>query len=169
MTASTAFALKNSDLNAFLFAGIGTELNGSTLTMLSMLARLDKDPWAEAARLAKLPKNEAVDCLTQSIAKMPLGAESIAEVSATASRLMSLLPVRTQAPDQIVGGAAGALAVPHWLPIALICATLVFGMILTMLSVSVTGITSPIPVAQTVAPATVPSAMPVGPIPQQRN
>ena len=38
MTTSDAFALKNSGLNAFLFAEVGTELNGSPLTILSVLA-----------------------------------------------------------------------------------------------------------------------------------
>jgi hypothetical protein len=47
-------ALQNSDLNPFLYADVGTELNGSTLTMLSVLARLGKDPWVEAARCAAL-------------------------------------------------------------------------------------------------------------------
>ncbi len=53
MTSTDAFALKNSDLNTFLFADVGTELNGSALTILSVLARLGEDPWAEAARWAK--------------------------------------------------------------------------------------------------------------------
>ena len=40
-----AFALRNSGLDQFLFAEVGTELNGSSLTVLSTLARLGKDPW----------------------------------------------------------------------------------------------------------------------------
>lgn len=51
--------LQNSDLNPFLYAELGIELNGSTLTMLSVLARLNQDPWIEAARWARLPKAEA--------------------------------------------------------------------------------------------------------------
>ena len=42
-------------------------MNGSPLTILSMLARLGKDPWAEAARLARLPKSSTVDDLANSI------------------------------------------------------------------------------------------------------
>ncbi len=42
MSHPDTFALKNSGLNEFLFAEIGTELNGSPLTILSVLARLDR-------------------------------------------------------------------------------------------------------------------------------
>ena len=63
MTSTDAFALKNSDLNAFLFADVGTEMNGSALTMLSVLARLGQDPWAEAARWTAKQKAAAIDCL----------------------------------------------------------------------------------------------------------
>ena len=96
MTSTNAFALKNSDLNAFLFADVGVELNGSALTILSVLARLGQDPWAEAARWAKLPKTAAIDCLAQCIGKMPLGPQALAEAFATASSLVQLLPVRTR-------------------------------------------------------------------------
>ena len=44
MASTDAFTLKNSDLNAFLYADVGTEMNGSVLTMLSVLARLGQDP-----------------------------------------------------------------------------------------------------------------------------
>jgi hypothetical protein len=73
MSHPDAFALKNSGLNEFHFAVVGTELNGSPLTILSILARLGQDPGAEAARLTKLPKAAMIDCLAQSITKMPLG------------------------------------------------------------------------------------------------
>jgi hypothetical protein len=43
------FAMKNSGLEPFLYAEVGTELNGSTLTVLSVFARLGEDPWGEAA------------------------------------------------------------------------------------------------------------------------
>jgi hypothetical protein len=79
VTSTDAFALKNSDLNAFLFAEVGTELNGSALTILSVLARLGQDPWAEAARWAKMPKAAAIDSLAQSIGKMPLSSQALAE------------------------------------------------------------------------------------------
>lgn len=42
MTSSNAFALKESGLNDFLFAEVGTELNGSPLTILSILAKIGR-------------------------------------------------------------------------------------------------------------------------------
>ena len=42
-------ALQRSDLNQFLFADIGTEANGTTLSVLSVFARRGADPWTEAA------------------------------------------------------------------------------------------------------------------------
>ena len=47
MADNDAFTLQRSTLNPFLFAELGTEANGAVLTMLSVLARLDRDPWAE--------------------------------------------------------------------------------------------------------------------------
>ncbi|MGO9999451.1 MAG: hypothetical protein ACLPKW_17150 [Acetobacteraceae bacterium] len=96
MSSPDAFALKNSGLNAFLFAEVGTELNGSQLTILSILARLGQDPWAEAARWAQLPKAAMIDCLVHSIAQMPLCPQAFVEARATASRLVLLLPTQTR-------------------------------------------------------------------------
>ncbi len=83
-------------LGDFLFADVGTEANGSTLTILSVLARLDKDPWAEAARWAKLPNHKVVESLADSIAQMPLTPSALAEARQSAVRLVALLPKKTQ-------------------------------------------------------------------------
>jgi hypothetical protein len=48
-------------VEAFLYADIGAELNGSALTILSMIARLCRDLWAEAARWAALPQAGAIE------------------------------------------------------------------------------------------------------------
>jgi hypothetical protein len=52
MVYSEAFVLRNSDLNKFLFADVGSEPNGMTLSVVSLLARLGHDPWREAGQLA---------------------------------------------------------------------------------------------------------------------
>src|SRR5271163_535283 len=98
MEQSDVFALKNSGLDAFLFAEVGDELNGSGLTVLSVLARLGHDPWTEAARFVGLPKAALIDCLTRSIARMPLCPQALAEARATATRLILLLPVNNIVP-----------------------------------------------------------------------
>jgi hypothetical protein len=121
------FALKSSDFNAFLFADVGTELNGSTLTILSVLARLGKDPWAEAARWRKLPVANAIDCLAQSIVRMPLCPQSNAGARATAARLVLLLP-RQHRPVDIRGGRTNVVGTPMWVSMALMVCMLVFGL-----------------------------------------
>lgn len=89
------------DLNLFLFAGVGVERNGMTLTVLSALARLDLDPWDEAGRLSRLSRAQAADKFAGRLAMLPAmpgwpqetTAETTAETAAgTAARLVALLP-----------------------------------------------------------------------------
>jgi hypothetical protein len=131
MTTSNAFAFKNSGLNEFLFAEVGTELNGSPLTILSVLARLGQDPWAEAARWTKLPKAATIDNLAQSISQMPLAPQAIAEARDTASRLILLLPSQVQVPRADNNAAAAApqtkSAMPKWVLLAVFGIALVLG------------------------------------------
>ena len=55
MTRSVPVALPGSEFNDFLFAPIGEDRNGMSVSVLSGLARTDVDPWKEAASLAQLP------------------------------------------------------------------------------------------------------------------
>src|ERR1039458_754852 len=119
MSHPDAFALQNSGLNAFLFAEVGNELNGSPLTILSVLARLGQDPWAEAARWARLPESAMIDCLAQSIAQMPMCPQALVEARVTGSRLVMLLPGQTPTTQQSQGTKVGTSATPGWLPVAL--------------------------------------------------
>jgi len=50
-----------------------------------MIARLGRDPWAEAARWAALPRAGAIENLTQSIAQMPLVPSALVETRTTAA------------------------------------------------------------------------------------
>jgi hypothetical protein len=87
-------ALQRSDLNEFLFAGIGTEANGVTLSVVSVFARLGADPWREADRLAALSKADAADSLAHTIADMPKSLWTLPDAAAIAVRLIGLLPSR---------------------------------------------------------------------------
>src|SRR5580698_172144 len=98
MTGSDVFALKNSGLERFLFAEVGTEMNGSPLTVLSVLARLGQDPWAQAAQWVSLPKAMRIDRLTRSIAQMPLSEQALRDIDQTATRLILLLPMEVTLP-----------------------------------------------------------------------
>ena len=60
------------EFNDFLFAPIGAERNGGYLSVVSALARLDLDPWAEAAKLAKLPVEVATQKLSILLQEVPL-------------------------------------------------------------------------------------------------
>ena len=148
MTSTDAFALKSSSLNAFLYAEVGIEANGSALTILSILARLGQDPWAEAARWTTLPKAAAIDCLARSIGKMPLGQQALAETNVTASRLFLLLPVQAQNPGHPIRSAIASSAVPAWVPIAFLCISLLMGLAISMTPAPVT------PAGRSAAPAT---------------
>jgi hypothetical protein len=94
MPSSDAFALRRSGLNGFLFAEIGPEANGMTLSVISVLARMGNDPWVEAGRLAGLPKSEATESLARSIAGMPASIWSQQAAMAIAAGLVVLLPAQ---------------------------------------------------------------------------
>jgi hypothetical protein len=146
MAQSDVFALKNSGLEPFLFAEVGDEPNGSGLTVLSLLARLGHDPWAEAARLVDLPKAAAIDSLAGSMARMPVCARVPAEARATAARLILLLPVNNPAPRLSAGIMPQDLAgLPKWLPMTLLYCALVVGMGLSMIMAPHTEAVTPIP------------------------
>ena len=105
MPSSDAYALQRSDLNGFLFADVGVEASGMTLSVISALARLGVDPWQEAGRLAKLPRTAAVEGLARIISAMPASLWSVADATPIAARLVALLPSRG------VGASAVAVAV----------------------------------------------------------
>ena len=69
MTRSASVSRLKSEFDDFLFAPIGEERNGMLLSVLSALARLDVDPWQEAADLARLPRDSATQRLTALIAE----------------------------------------------------------------------------------------------------
>ncbi len=94
------FALDRMGLNAFLFAEIGTEPDGSRLTILSALARLGRDPWETAADWAKMSRAAAGEALSACIAQMPVGPEDLAAAPATAARLITLLAGRAATPER---------------------------------------------------------------------
>ena len=92
MTPHLSVQLAKPELETFLFATIGEEGNGMTLSVLSGLSRLDIDPWEEAVRLSLLPKKGAIEALGHCIARLPRGAWQVSDVAGIASRLVELLP-----------------------------------------------------------------------------
>ena len=101
MTSSTASVSLTKEFDSFLQAtlDIGT---GMRLSVLSALARLDLDPWQEAATLADLSRSTASQRLRSLIASLPGASELRGEAAAaTADRLIELLPYRTRDRPQI--------------------------------------------------------------------
>ena len=105
------FALDRAGFNGFLFAGIGSEANGSSLTVLSALARLGEDPWALAASWAAMSHAAAAEALAACIRQMPLMPTDLRAAPHTAARLVLLLSTAaTAAPLQRVESAASPRA-----------------------------------------------------------
>jgi hypothetical protein len=108
MPSTDAFALRRAGLDEFLFAAIGTEGNGMQLSVLSVFARLGRDPWKEAGRLAGLPKLEAAESLARTIAGMPTSTWPLPAAMEIASCLIALLPAPSARPG--LGSAYGTKA-----------------------------------------------------------
>jgi hypothetical protein len=81
-----------SKFNVFLFAPIGEDGNGTPLSLLSVLARLNLDPWQEAAELAQLPREAATRRLASSMAALANGPLAHLEHGTIAAGLIALLP-----------------------------------------------------------------------------
>lgn len=97
MTLPDRFALLHSDLNDFLFATVGDEANGMSLSVVSALTRLGVDPWDEAARLSALPKTVAVAALVPMISRVPICRPRRLDDWEISQRLVALLPVKRPA------------------------------------------------------------------------
>jgi hypothetical protein len=83
-----------SQYDSFLYATICAETNGSLLSVLSAMARMNLDPWQEAANLAGLPAKAATHRLATLIAAVPGGVPG--ETGLIAARLVKLLPSQSR-------------------------------------------------------------------------
>ena len=72
MTHAAITPLLGREFDDFLFASIGEDRNGTALSVLSALARLDVDPWQETASLARMPRERATERLAALIAAAPM-------------------------------------------------------------------------------------------------
>jgi hypothetical protein len=92
VTPATSVSFFRPEFDDFLYAPIGAEGAEMPLSVLSALARLDVDPWQEAAELSELPKGTATQRLAALIARLPGGRWTLADSRAIADRLIELLP-----------------------------------------------------------------------------
>jgi len=96
MTHSALASVLGSDFDGFLYAPLGEDRNDVPLSVLSALARLNIDPWQEAAELAQLPGETATQRLTSLIAALPDRSSALLDPGTIAARLIALLPHRAR-------------------------------------------------------------------------
>lgn len=121
MTGAASYSQLRSAFDDFLFATIGDDKNGMSLSVNSALARSGVDPWEEAATLARLPAEMATRNLASLIAALPDGPSPRLDPATTAARLIALLPrsagadVRSRttlvASAAVINSAAGRYAI----------------------------------------------------------
>ena len=89
------------DLDKFLFATVGDEINDVPLSVLSALTRVGVDPWKEAGRLSSMALPEAVEQLARLITEVPGRFRSLPEAREMAGSLVNLLPRHNASPVRI--------------------------------------------------------------------
>jgi hypothetical protein len=94
MTRPASLPRLSSEFDDFLFAPIGVDGKGMLLSVLSALARLEVDPWQEAAKLARLPGPTAIQRLASLIGALPHDPSMPNDAGTIAVRLVALLPGR---------------------------------------------------------------------------
>ena len=92
MTHAALTPLLGLEFDNFLFASIGDDRNGPLLSVVSALARLDVDPWKEAASLACMPRELAMKRLSSLIASLPKGSTASLSPEVVAASLIARLP-----------------------------------------------------------------------------
>jgi hypothetical protein len=117
MTHTAALPGLGSEFDTFLHAPVGGDKHGMVLSVLSALARLNVDPWQEAANLAELPQGTAIERLASFISALPNESVAHSDPESIATRLIALLPSRTGSTPQSpfkaigIGGVANAQTV----------------------------------------------------------
>jgi hypothetical protein len=102
-------AFLSTEFNGFLFASIGADATGTYLTVISALARLDLDPWTEAASLARMPGSLATQKLAELVSRFPEIPRVRVDSANIAARLTALLPASARSRIPVPGFAVQAL------------------------------------------------------------
>lgn len=122
MAALSAFGTSQ-DFDEFLYAPVAGESEPMPLSVLSALARLNLDPWAEATDLSNMPRETAVRRLADLIARLPAMQANKLDCAATARRLVALLPHPARRPSLPPAIAIGGLTLPRVPPRLLVMLT----------------------------------------------
>ncbi len=92
MTHAALSPLIGREFDKFLGSSIGDDRNGTGLSVLSALARLDVDPWQEATSLSLMSREAAAARLTELIEALPDAQASAIPSRMSAADLVALLP-----------------------------------------------------------------------------
>jgi hypothetical protein len=92
LTQASPSPLIGPEFDEFLGAPVGEDRNGTGLSVLSALARLNVDPWQEATSLARMPTEAAAARLTALIERLPEESAGVIPAKTTAADLVALLP-----------------------------------------------------------------------------
>ena len=103
MTPAISVSFFRPEFDDFLYAAIDTDKDEMPLSVLSALARLNVDPWEEAAELSELSKIPAAQRLASLIMQLPGGRWTHTESRAIANRLIELLPRRVTSKVVLAG------------------------------------------------------------------
>ena len=129
MTLRRSFRPLRPDLDKFLFAAVGEEVNGIPLSVVSALTRLGLDPWEETGRLSSLSHREAVEQLARLISELPGSSRTLGEAREIAGSLVNLLPKHDasliSAPQAQIRPRFCRLALPQLSTFLVICFILV--------------------------------------------
>jgi len=91
MSSAMSPFFRDTAFDPFLFAAIDEAPNGMLLSVQSAIARLDLDPWSEAASLSSMARPAATERLTWLLSSLP-SSQLKAPATATIARLVGLLP-----------------------------------------------------------------------------
>jgi hypothetical protein len=113
MTLTASIRPLGSELDAFLFALVGEDRNGMPLSVISVLARLDLDPWVEATKLANMPAETATRTMAAWLDGLSDPALTPASPDTRATHLIALLPRRANSNSPVPVAGTGAVATTH--------------------------------------------------------
>jgi len=113
----TVLVPQHSKFDRFLFAVV-IERDGTPVTVVSLLSRLDRDPWQEAARLSELTRSEAINSLAAMIWRSNCPPVTASQAHQIAAELVRYLPSRDDLVDQTMNQEAADLST-MWLIFAI--------------------------------------------------
>jgi hypothetical protein len=108
MTTSGLSGFLSTEFDPFLSSPLWLDRNESPLSVMSALARLDIDPWQEAASLATLSKGAAITRLSTLLGPLPGAPSTKPDREGLCQRALGLLPAQYGTARHLAGGLAPA-------------------------------------------------------------